>query len=33
MNKKDWKKIAEREFKAMDKEWQNEWRELRNRTR
>lgn len=30
-SQKNWKKIAEQEFKAMDKSWQREWQNLRKR--
>lgn len=33
MSKRDWKKVAQKEFDAMEKEWQEEWQELRDRVR
>lgn len=29
---KNWKKIADEEFGAMDDDWQRDWQELRDRT-
>lgn len=31
MARKDWNTVADREFAAMDREWQTEWSDLRNR--
>lgn len=31
MGKKNWDKIADKEFKAMDKESQEQWADLRRR--
>lgn len=33
MSQKNWEKIADKEFKAMDKEAQEQWAELRRRLR
>lgn len=32
MSQKDWNKIADREYLAMDKDAQEQWAELRHRT-
>jgi hypothetical protein len=31
MARKNWKKAADREFKSMSKEWQDDWSDLRKR--
>ncbi len=31
MPKSKWEKIADREFEALDKAWQEEWSDLRDR--
>ena len=31
MAKADWNKIADKQFKAMDKDWQEDWGALRER--
>lgn len=31
MSQKNWDKIADQEFKAMDAEWQRDWAPLRKR--
>jgi hypothetical protein len=31
MASKKWEKIADKEFYALDKEWQEEWKDLRKR--
>ena len=33
MPQRNWDKIADHEFEAMDKEWQNDWSDLRHRVR
>ncbi len=30
MTRKNWEKIADEEFESLDKEWQDEWSDLRN---
>lgn len=31
MARKDWNKVAQREFETMDKDWQDDWSDLRER--
>lgn len=31
MAKKNWRKLADKEFTAMDNTWQHEWQDLRER--
>lgn len=31
MARKNWSKVAEREFEALDTDWQKEWEDLRKR--
>jgi hypothetical protein len=31
MARKDWDKVADREFQALDKDWQADWADLRQR--
>ncbi len=33
MARKNWDKIASKEFAALDKEWQADWAELRDRVK
>lgn len=31
MARKNWDKIADKEFESLDREWQEDWSDLRNR--
>ncbi len=31
MARRNWKKVADKEFEALDREWQEDWADLRNR--
>jgi len=33
MSRRNWQKVADQEFKSMDKDAQAQWQELRERTR
>lgn len=32
MARKNWRQIADKEFRSMDKSWQDDWQDLRDRT-